>query len=80
MDLSRFPGAENLVAVRVRERSVGGGARGVVVGCVLELEKKDGSSELREYTFSESEAFNLASFEAFIRALNQYLAMRRDQP
>ena len=44
MDLSRFLGAQKLVAVHVRGRSVGGGARGVVIGCVLELEKEDGTS------------------------------------
>jgi len=80
MDLSRFLGAQKLVAVHVRGRSVGGGARGVVVGCVLELEYEDGSSESVELTISENEAFNVASFEAFFQALNHVLKKRRGQP
>lgn len=77
MDLSRFLEAQKLVAVHVRGRSVGGGARGVVIGCVLELEKEDGTSEWLELTIPESEAFNVASFEAFFRDLNKVLKKRR---
>ena len=77
MDLSAFQGADDLIAVNVRERTISGGTPGVVTRYVLELEWATGKRELVEQTVPESQAFNLASFEAFIRVLNETLARKR---
>ena len=80
MDLSAFHDAHGLVAVHVRERTIAGPGRGVVVRYVLELEWATGARTLIEETVPESQAFNLAAFEAFIRDLNRVLDQRRDDP
>lgn len=80
MDLSAFHDAHGLVAVHVRERTIVGPGRGIVVRYVLELEWASGERTLIEETVPESEAFNVAAFEAFIRDLNLALAKRRNDP
>jgi hypothetical protein len=79
VDLTPFAGASGLIAVRVREREVGGGTPGVVVRYVLELEWANGESTLVEETAPTGQAFNQASFEAAIDALNRELTRRRQQ-
>ena len=79
MDLSPFLEADDLIAVHVRERTIAGGMPGVVVHYVLELEWATRDPTLVEGTVPESEAFNLASFEAFIRDLNRVLVRKRGQ-
>jgi hypothetical protein len=77
MDLSPFLGADDLIAVHVRERTIAGGTPGVVTRYVLELEWANRDPTLLEQAVPEDQTFNLASFEAFIRDLNRALAKRR---
>jgi len=66
-----------VVSVRAHERTIGGEAPGTVVRCVLEIEFRDGSSELRELDLGEG-GFATAAFEVWLRELN--LALRRKHP
>ena len=75
MDLSPWAHG-GVVEVRVRERTIAGGYPGTVVGCILEIEYADGSTELLERRFGD-EGFVLAAFEAFVRDLNRALKAKR---
>ena len=79
MDLSPFGEAGELIAVHIRERTIAGGVPGVVIRCILELEKTSGERIVVEESFDEKTAPNLASFEAFIRVLNRELARKRQE-
>ncbi len=79
MDLTPFAKADDLIAVRVQAYSITGGERGVVVGCVLELEWATGERTFREESFDQETAPNLASFLAFIKALNRTLARKHER-
>ncbi len=79
MDLSPYAKAGELIAVHVQAYSIAGGERGVVVGCVLELEWASGERTFREHSFDQETAPNLASFQALIETLNRTLARKREQ-
>lgn len=73
MDLSAFP-LGDAVRVEVLEQTIAGGQPGVVVHCVLEVQYRSGGARRVEMSFDEANAYNFASFRAFITALNRTLA------